>query len=139
MDAQYPTSRRLNALVAESDSRGRRELVAAVTAMGLNAFEASYGSEAVDILAALDIHALIIDAELPDFGGLEAVRIVRTFRRVPPYVLLADEVTRALQAEAMESEAVSILRNPVDLVLLSEILESALFRWYGGRGLFGRL
>ena len=139
MDAQYSTSRRLNALVAESDSRGRRELVAAVTAMGLNAFEASYGSEAVDIMAALDIHALIIDAHLPDFGGLEAVRIVRTFRHVPPYVLLADEVTRALQAEAMESEAVSILRNPVDLMLLSEILESALFRSYGDFGLFGRL
>ncbi len=139
MEDRYESSRRLNALVAESDRCGRRELVAAVTAMGLNVFEASYGYEVVELLSAIDIHALIIDTELPDFGGLEAIRIVRTFRRVPPYLLVADEITRALQAEAMESEAVSILRSPVDLVVFSEILESALIRSYGDFRSTGRL
>ena len=121
----------LNALVAQGESRFRGELAALLRGMGLVTYEAAYGNEAVEILSSVDIHALVVDTELPDFGGLEIVRVVRMFRRVPPFVLLADEVTRALRAAALESEAVSIMRNPVDAVLLGEILESMLARCYG--------
>jgi DNA-binding response OmpR family regulator len=121
----------LNALVAQGESRFRGELAAVLRGMGLNTYLAAYGNEAVEILSCLDIHALVVDTRLPDFGGLEIVRVVRTFRTVPPFVLLADEVTSQLRAAALESDAVSIMRNPVDTVLLSEILDAALSRCYG--------
>jgi DNA-binding response OmpR family regulator len=121
----------LNALVAQGENRFRAELAAVLRGMGLNTYLAGYGNEAVEILSCLDIHALVMDTQLPDFGGLEIVRVVKTFRTVPPFVLLADEVTSQLRAAALESEAVSIMRNPVDTAVLSEILQAALSRCYG--------
>lgn len=132
MQAERIFDRGLNALVAESENRFRREMVEVLEEMGLHTYEAGYGSEAVEIVSSVEIHALVIDVELPDFGGLKAVRVIRTFKDVPPFVLLASEVTRALQREAMESQAVSILQNPGDLLLLSDILQSTLLRSYGG-------
>jgi len=121
----------LNALVAESVGPFRRRMVSQLEALGLNTFEAGCGREAVEIVASCRVHALVIDTELPDFGGLQAVRVMRTFTRVPPFLLVARKVTRALTARAMESRAVSILQSTSDLGLLAEILEEALVRSYG--------
>lgn len=121
----------LNALIAESDLDYRSRLTRTAREMGLNTYEAAYGSEAVELFSSVRIDALVIDAELPDFGGLEAVRIIRTFSKVPPFLLVAREVTRSLRAQAMESQAASILMSPVDLALFSEILGTVLSRRYG--------
>ena len=123
--------RGLNALIAESDPRYRTGLACAARGMGLNIYEAALGREAVEVFSSVEVHALVIDAELPDFGGLETVRIIRTFSKVPPFLLVAREVTRSLRAQAMESEAVSILSSPVDLALFSEILQAVLSKRYG--------
>ncbi len=132
MQMEKPGTYGLNALVAESQVRFRSELVDVLRKMGLNTYEAAYGNEALEIVQAVDIHALVIDADLPDVGGLGAVRIIRTFRKVPPFLLLANEVTRALQAEAFDAQAISVLRNPADIALLSEMLAATLKRCYGG-------
>lgn len=121
----------LNALIAESDLDYRTRLTRTVRKMGLNTYEAAYGSEAVELFSSVRIDAIVIDVELPDFGGLEAVRIIRTFSKVPPFLLVAGEVTLSLRAQAMESQAASILRSPVDMALFSEILGTVLSRQYG--------
>ncbi|MCD6405689.1 MAG: response regulator [Planctomycetes bacterium] len=127
-----PSTHGLNALVAEGQVRFRSELVDVLREMGLNTYEAAYGSEVLEIVQAVEIHALVIDADLPDVGGLGAVRIIRTFRKVPPFLLLASEITRALQAEAFDAQAVSVLRNPADIALLSQMLAATLAKCYGG-------
>jgi len=131
MEINGETRDGLNALIAQREPCFRTKLASTVRSMGLNAFETGCGSEVVEIFSNEEIHALVLDAELPDFGGLEAVRIIRTFSDVPPFLLLAREVTRSLRAQAMESQAVSILRSPVDLALFCEILETVLAQRYG--------
>ncbi len=133
MHSSGHTSGRLNALIAEGEKDFRTALALTARGIGLNTYEASYASEAVEMLSSVEIHALVIDAELPDFGGLQAVRMVRTFAQVPPFLLVAREVTRSLRAQAMEQEAVSLLGSPVDMVLFSEILQGVLSRRYGDR------
>jgi DNA-binding response OmpR family regulator len=120
-----------NALIAEREPALRDQAARALKMMGLNTFEARSGAEAIDVFGSVEVHAMIIDVNLPQIGGLEAVRVIRTFAKVPPFLLLARHVTRSLQAAAIESRAVSILQTPADLALLSEMLAAVLDRSYG--------
>jgi len=121
----------LSVLVAESHSAARRQLSDALQAMGLATFQASLGEEVVDIVRVAHIHALILDNDMPDLGGLEAIRVIRTFREVPPFLLLAATITRDLRMAALEGQATSLLPKPVDTALLSDIVQTMLLRSYG--------
>jgi len=133
MDVNVSPAGRLSVLVAESQEVLRRELSAALGQMGLCIYEAGGGSETLDIVSTVKVHALVLDFDMPDLTGLETVRVIRTFQEVPPYLLLASVVTRGLQMAALDGHATSVLPKPVDTGLLSDIVQTMLMRSYGGR------
>lgn len=115
-------------LVADGESVMRREVAAALEGLGLDVYEARRGEEVCEVISVVRIDALVLDSGLPAFGGLETIRIMRTFQRVPPFVLVAEDPTRELQVEALEWLATSVLPKPVDMMLLSDIVRTMLAR-----------
>jgi two-component system, OmpR family, response regulator len=115
-------------LVADGASVVRREVAAALVDLGLDVYEAGRGEEACEVISVVRIDALILDSALPAFGGLETIRVIRTFQRVPPFVLVAEEPTRELQVAALEWLATSVMPKPVDMTLLSDIVRTMLAR-----------
>jgi CheY-like chemotaxis protein len=121
----------LSVLVAGGEPVVRHRLVGALGGIGLTTYEAADGKETVDVVCSLRIDGLVLDNDLPDIGGLETIRVIRTFHRVPPYLLLASALTRGLQAAALDWQATSVLPKPVDEDLLSDIVRAMLVRAYG--------
>jgi len=122
---------RLNVLVADGQPLVRYSLAEALREMGLVTYEAAGGGEVVEIVSVVPVHALVLDSDLPDMGGLETIRIIRTFKDVPPYLLTASVITRDLQVAALDSQAAAVLPKPVDMSVLSDIVETVFLRYYG--------
>lgn len=118
----------LNVLIADGEPFVRRNVAAALRDLGLSVFEARRGEETLEVISFVRISAMVLDVSLPDYGGLETVRVIRTFQRVPPYVLLAEEATRELQVTALESLATSVVPKPVDVGLVTDLVRTMLMR-----------
>lgn len=124
-------ARRLSALVADSESVVRRNLASALAGMGIETHEASRGEDVLEIVSQVEIHLMVVDSDLPAFGGLETIRVIRTFGAVPPFLLLASSLTRELRMAALDWQASSVLQKPIDAVLLSDIVRRVVYRSYG--------
>lgn len=120
-----------NVLVADREPLVRRRVSGLFEDMGLETYEAGRGEEALEVIAAVEISVLVLDSGLPDFGGLETIRVIRTFQEVPPYLLMADEMTRELRFSALHDQATSILPKPVDLSVLGDIVRTMLGGGWG--------
>ena len=131
MDLVNRYAQRLNVLVAGGEPVVRHRLIGALASIGLTTCEASDARETVDVVCSVRIDGLVLDNDLPDIGGLETIRIIRTFHRVPPYLLLASALTRDLQVAALDWEATSVMPKPVDEDLLSDVVRGMLMRAYG--------
>lgn len=129
MDRARHMLRGRSILVADSEPRLRRELSSALAERGVTVYQARHGDEAVDIVSRVHVSALVLDSRLPTFGGLETIRIMRAFGAgVPPWLLVAEEVTRELRMEALDREAASVVPKPINVEVVVEILESIFSR-----------
>jgi DNA-binding response OmpR family regulator len=129
MDSTRHLLRGRNILVADSEPHVRRELSSALAETGVRVYQARHGDEAVEIISRVRVSALVLDSRLPSFGGLETIRIMRTFGAdVPPWVLVAEELTRELRMEALDRDAASVVPKPVNVEVVLEILESIFSR-----------
>jgi len=121
----------LRILVADSQETSRRFLSGALRDIGLVSVEAADARETLDLVCSVEIHGLVLDSDLPDLGGLETIRVIRTFHSVPPYLLLAEALTRELRVAALDGRATSVLPKPVDTGIFSDIVRTMLLREYG--------
>ena len=127
----FRVHRSLRILVADGQEASRRFLSLALHEIGLDCVQASDARETIDILGSLEVHGLVLDNDLPNLGGLETIRVIGTFGRVPPYLLLASILTRELQMAALDWRATSVIPKPVDSGVFSEIVRTMLVREYG--------
>lgn len=118
----------LNVLIADGEPFVRRDVAAALRDLGLGVFEARRGEETLEVISVVHISAMVLDVSLPDYGGFETIRVMRTFQRVPPYVLLAEDATRELQVTALEWLATSVVPKPVDVGLITDLVRTMLMR-----------
>jgi DNA-binding response OmpR family regulator len=96
-------------LVAEDDA-GIRELIRTHLRMaGYDIYTARTGVEALEAIGALDLHAAVLDINMPEldgFGVLEALRPPSIYNRIPILVLTArhggDDVRRAVRLGAKD-------------------------------------
>lgn len=129
MDRARYVLRGRSILVADSEPHVRRELSSALRERGVMVYQAGRGDEAVEIASRVRVSALVLDSRLPGFGGLETIRIIRTFGAdMPPWLLVAEEVTRELRMAALDREATSVVPKPVNVEVVLEILESIFSR-----------
>lgn len=99
-------------LVVEDDSAIRNLVAMALDVSGYGHREVSRGKQAlVELTCATDIDLIILDLGLPDADGVDVIRSVRTWSRMPIIVLSA-RTEAADKVEALDAGADDYLAKP---------------------------
>jgi len=113
-------------------------------AQGVQTVSARSGREALNLIESRPIHVAVLDAQMPQLGGLQVIKLMREQQTrpaqsqqpsfmVPPSILLANQLTTNLLHEALGMHVFSVLSKPVDLNLLLDSLARVMRRFYGSR------
>jgi len=105
---------------------------------GVVTVSAKSGREALDLIESRPIHVAVLDAQMPQLGGLQVVRMLRELhkaepQKAPPAILLAHDLTSHLLREALMMHVFSVLSKPVDLNVLLDALARVMRRHYESR------
>lgn len=105
---------------------------------GVHTLTARNGREAVDIMESTAIHVAVLDVQMPQLGGLQVMKRVRELHkdepsRVPPAILVANDLTSHLLREALLQHVFSVLSKPVDYGQLLDALARVIRRHYESR------
>ncbi len=120
-------------LLADDDAALRSGIAELLGTLGLEVRHAETGLEAV-ALARLDrFGAALLDLHMPGCTGLEAIRRLRDERLELPCIVYSGRLTEALEAEALQVGAFSVLRKPV----APDLLRNEILRALGPPGLHG--
>jgi two-component system, sensor histidine kinase RpfC len=123
--ARDSNRRRFHVLVAEDDPTNQRVLQSILERAGHGVRLAANGEEALDVLENERFDAIIMDLNMPELGGLDAVR---TYRFIDPegsqvpVIMLSADVTPETMKECREAGVDAFLPKPVEARrLLDEI------------------
>lgn len=115
----------LRVLVVDDERPIRRFLRASLTAHGYSVFEASTGQEALTAVLSDRPDLIILDLGLPDLNGLEVVRQLREWSRIPILVLSVRE-EEATKVAALDVGADDYLTKPFGMAELMARIRVAL-------------
>ncbi|MCM8769738.1 MAG: sigma-54 dependent transcriptional regulator [Candidatus Omnitrophica bacterium] len=87
---------------------------------------ASSGKEAVELIKTQGPEAVILDLVLPDVGGLEVLKTIRSFNERLPVIILTAHGSLRFAVEAMRLGAVDFLTKPFDIEEMRLTLERVL-------------
>src|SRR5471032_2941353 len=107
-------------LLAGGHGAVRSALAQQLQAAGLSVMLAETAAGALDLLRAAPFDLLLIDAGLPDLGGVETVRLLRGD------ALLADLPVLLMAAPAERPDLAAALRDVAGVGLLKQLLDAAL-------------
>src|SRR3954464_5771477 len=70
---------------------------------GVQTLSARSGREALQLIESRPVHVAILDAQMPQLGGLQVVKLMREELRTaaPPAILVANDLTSTLLREAL--------------------------------------
>jgi CheY-like chemotaxis protein len=100
---------------------------------GVQTVSARSGREALSLIESRPIHVAVLDAQMPQLGGLQVVRRLRDLPKPPPAILVANDLTSHLLREALSMHVFSVLSKPVDFNVLLDALARVLKRHYESR------
>ncbi len=115
----------LRVLVVDDERPIRRFLRASLTAHGYSVFEASTGREALTAVLSDRPDLIILDLGLPDLNGLEVVRQLREWSRIPILVLSVRE-EESTKVAALDVGADDYLTKPFGMAELMARIRVAL-------------
>jgi CheY-like chemotaxis protein len=119
-----------------SEKEGWHETLARLLEpQGVHTLLAHSGREALGLIESNDIHAAVLDTQMPQLGGLQVIKLMREMRNKlpPPAILLAQHLTNSLLREALGMRVFSVLSKPVDFNLLLDALARLLRRYHENR------
>ena len=131
----YQTSHtnRFTLLLANEQDQWQQTVRDLLQPQGVQTLSAHSGREALDLIRSLPVHLAVLDAQMPQLGGLQVVKLMRDVPEAPPAILLANHLTSHLLQEALGMHVFSVLSKPVDLNLLLDSIARVLRRHYEGR------
>lgn len=104
---------------------------------GVETVSARSGREALNLMESRPIHCAVLDAHMPQLGGLQVIKLMRELQTrrsatqtIPPAILLANQLTSHLLHEALGMHVFSVLSKPVDFNVLLDTLARVLRRHY---------
>ncbi len=100
---------------------------------GVHTLFARSGREALNLIETKPIHAVVLDTQMPQLGGLQVIKLMRNFPQAPPAILLTSHLTNHLLREALGMHVFSVLSKPVDFNVLLDTLARVLRRFYESR------
>ena len=114
-------------LIVEDDAALQRTLRANLTARGFDVAVASSGEDALNNAARVHPDVVILDLGLPGIDGIDVVRGLRAWSRVPIVVLSARDAERS-KVEALDAGADDYVTKPFGMDELLARVRSALRR-----------
>jgi len=152
---QQAHQNRLTVLLANEQEGWHQTVRHLLGAQGVETVSARSGREALNLIESRPIHVAVLDAQMPQLGGLQVVKLMREFQTragasetqgrqqflAPPAILLANQLTTNLLHEALGMHVFSVLSKPVDFNVLLDTLARVLRRHYEGKwpGMSGEL
>jgi two-component system sensor histidine kinase RpfC len=136
-----PNSNRLTVLLGNDQEGWHDHLRRLLEPQGVQTLSARSGREALHLIESRAVHVAILDAQMPQLGGLQVVKLMREELRTaaPPAILLANDLTSHLLREALMMHVFSVLSKPVDLNVLLDALARVMRRHYESRWPGGRI
>jgi two-component system sensor histidine kinase RpfC len=117
--------RSLRLLVADDLASNRTVMRRLLERAGHEVVFACNGEEALDVLAATEVDAAILDLHMPDINGLDVIkqaRVMQAGRRRTPIVVLSADVTVETMREVELNGAFAFLSKPVVIERLLDTL-----------------
>lgn len=120
-------------LVTDDDADFRGVVCEALARRGLLVEQAADGDEALHVIEQTPIHMVLVDVHMPRVTGLDVIRVLSQRPNAMPYVLMSAMMDEAIEREAARMRAYKILRKPVRLGQLRDIVCGGLAEAYGWR------
>ena len=127
------SSTRLNVLLPYEQEGWHQTVRRLLEPLGVQTVAARNGREALKILESGGVHVAVLDAEMPQLGGMQIIRRMNDLATPPPAILLTNHMTSHLLQEALGMHVFSVLSKPVDLNVLLDALARVMRRHYESR------
>jgi CheY-like chemotaxis protein len=131
LDAK-PTNR-FTVLLANEQEEWHQTLRGLLHPQGVQTVSAHNGREALSLIESTPVHVAVLDAQMPQLGGLQVIRMLRELHKATPAILLTSHLTNYLLHEALGMQVFSVLSKPVDLNVLLDALARVLRRYHENR------
>jgi len=128
---------RLTVLLANEQEGWHQTVRGLLEPQGVQTVAARSGREALELIESTPVHVAVLDAQMPQLGGLQVIKLMREMHksgfRAPPAILLANQLTNHLLHEALGMHVFTVLAKPVDFNLLLDALARVLRRYHESR------
>ncbi len=98
---QVDTQSRFTVLLANEQEGWHQTVRQLLEPQGVQTVSARSGREALSLIESRPIHVAVLDAQMPQLGGLQVVRRLRDLPNPPPAILVANDLTSHLLREAL--------------------------------------
>ena len=130
---QAANPNRLTVLLANEQEGWHHTVRTLLEPQGVQTLSARSGREAIQLMEANPVHVAVLDAQMPQLGGMQVIRLMRDIKNAPPAILLAHDLTSHLLREALGMHVFSVLSKPVDFNVLLDTLARVMRRHYESR------
>jgi DNA-binding NtrC family response regulator len=130
---QAANTNRLNVLLPVEQDGWHLTIRQLLEPQGVQTLTVRSGREALEVMESTPVHVAVLDAHMPQLGGLQVIKLMRDIKTAPPAILLANHLTHHLLHEALGMHVFSVLSKPVDLNVLLDTLARVLKRHYESR------
>jgi len=113
-------------LIVDDDAAMRDALSEAACDLGYDVNLAASGVEALSLLDARAIDAVLLDLRMPGMDGIEVLKRIRSLQNPPPVTVLTAHATAANTIEAMRLGAFDHLTKPIGREEVSRVLAGML-------------
>ncbi len=127
-----PTNR-FTVLLANEQDEWHSTIRGLLQPQGVQTVSAHNGREALDLIQTIPVHVAVLDAQMPQLGGLQVIRLLRELHKVTPAILVTNHLTNHLLHEALGMQVFSVLSKPVDFNVLLDALARVLRRYHENR------
>src|SRR5687768_1222541 len=98
---QTSHANRFTVLLANEQESWHATVARLLEPQGVQTVSARTGREALSVIEKTPIHLAVLDAQMPQLGGLQVMKIMREMHKAPPTIMLADDLTSHLLREAL--------------------------------------
>jgi DNA-binding NtrC family response regulator len=124
---------RFTVLLANEQEGWHQTVRGLLEPQGVHTVSVRSGREALNLIEREPVHAAVLDAQMPQLGGLQVVKMMRELHKAPPAILLANDMSSTLLREAIGMHVFSVLSKPVDFNVLLDVLARVLRRYHESR------
>jgi DNA-binding NtrC family response regulator len=115
-------------LICDDEKNIRRTLAMVLEGEGYHVQVSARAAEALMLLSDTAFDAVLLDVQLPDFSGIEALRRIRESESPPEVIMISGHASLQDAVEATRLGAFDFLEKPIDRERLLITLRNALER-----------